>query len=591
MSDVKRTITPNDPADFTPTREPQIPLQPFRYWCQKVLPLVYDDSLSYYELLCKVVDYLNKTMEDVTNMDTDMTNLLNAYNQLQEYVNNYFSTLDVQEEINNKLNGMAEDGTLSELLSDIVGYDSYPTFVDSLSGMTNHKLAYVLTTNGHIYYYDNTWKDSGLVYGSFSSYTPSDILIAPTNVGSYFNDLNNAPLNKTVFLFNMTSDLMGNLPVNSVPYGALSTFQYSNVDNQPGGYQLLILENGAYVRLNTGSKEEGFSWAKWQNLNEKPNYRPSDILIAPTNVGSYFNDLNNAPLNKTVFLYNITSTLMSNLPVNSVPYGALSTFQYSSNGKQPGGYQLLILENGAYIRLNSGNEEEGFSWAEWQKLGETINYINGFNLFRSFCTIGDSLSVGYHTLKNGSPVTEDKDVSWSSYIKNKYNNTVYWSGKSGATCKSWLAEESETWGVKYMKKIAAQPLYILCMGANEVGSAIGSASDIGTDNDTLYAYVSKVISEVKKHSPNCFIISTGISRGQGVSGGVSAVNNVYKDMENHFENYFYLDCVVELNSEPFTSLYNDFHYTPLGYSALAELFERKINEKINGNIDDFLYAV
>ena len=28
-------------------------LSPFRLWCQKVLPLVYDDSLSYYELLFK----------------------------------------------------------------------------------------------------------------------------------------------------------------------------------------------------------------------------------------------------------------------------------------------------------------------------------------------------------------------------------------------------------------------------------------------------------------------------------------------------------------------------------------------------------
>ena len=40
-------------------------LTPFRFWCQKVLPLVYDDSLSYYELLCKVIDYLNKMGEDV----------------------------------------------------------------------------------------------------------------------------------------------------------------------------------------------------------------------------------------------------------------------------------------------------------------------------------------------------------------------------------------------------------------------------------------------------------------------------------------------------------------------------------------------
>ena len=33
-------------------------LSNFRFWCQKVLPLVYDDSLSYYEVLCKIVKYI-----------------------------------------------------------------------------------------------------------------------------------------------------------------------------------------------------------------------------------------------------------------------------------------------------------------------------------------------------------------------------------------------------------------------------------------------------------------------------------------------------------------------------------------------------
>ena len=38
-------------------------LKCFRFWCYKVLPLVYDDSLSYYEVLCEVVDYINKLIE------------------------------------------------------------------------------------------------------------------------------------------------------------------------------------------------------------------------------------------------------------------------------------------------------------------------------------------------------------------------------------------------------------------------------------------------------------------------------------------------------------------------------------------------
>lgn len=37
-------------------------VKPLRYWVQKVLPLVYDDSLSYYELLDRVVYKLNEVV-------------------------------------------------------------------------------------------------------------------------------------------------------------------------------------------------------------------------------------------------------------------------------------------------------------------------------------------------------------------------------------------------------------------------------------------------------------------------------------------------------------------------------------------------
>lgn len=39
-----------------------INVNPVKFWCQKVLPLVYDDSLSYYELLGKVINQLNEVI-------------------------------------------------------------------------------------------------------------------------------------------------------------------------------------------------------------------------------------------------------------------------------------------------------------------------------------------------------------------------------------------------------------------------------------------------------------------------------------------------------------------------------------------------
>lgn len=109
-------IKKKEPADFSPNVEVPSKAGSFRFWCQKVLPLVYDDSLSYYELLCKVVNYLNNVIDDVNTLGTDVDNLNKAYIELQSYVNDYFSTLDVQEEINNKLDEMAEDGSLYELI-------------------------------------------------------------------------------------------------------------------------------------------------------------------------------------------------------------------------------------------------------------------------------------------------------------------------------------------------------------------------------------------------------------------------------------------------------------------------------------------
>ena len=133
-----RTITPNPPADFVPSKNDVSYLRPFRVWCQKVLPLVYDDSLSYYELLCKVVDYLNKTMEEVNQLGVDVSNLFNAFQQLQDYVNNYFDSLDVQEEINNKLDQMAQDGTLAALMGKymIRVYDTFDEAPKDIENIT-----------------------------------------------------------------------------------------------------------------------------------------------------------------------------------------------------------------------------------------------------------------------------------------------------------------------------------------------------------------------------------------------------------------------------------------------------------------------
>lgn len=93
-------------------------LKPFKAWFQKTLPLVYDDSLTYQELLYKLIAKINEVVESQNQTNENFDELYALFIQLKEYVDNYFKNLDVQEEINNKLDEMAADGTLDKIINE-----------------------------------------------------------------------------------------------------------------------------------------------------------------------------------------------------------------------------------------------------------------------------------------------------------------------------------------------------------------------------------------------------------------------------------------------------------------------------------------
>lgn len=64
-------------------------LKHFKYWCYKVLPLVYDDSLSYYEVLCKVVTYINNMIDNLKDVGNDVTSLQAALKEVQNWIDNF----------------------------------------------------------------------------------------------------------------------------------------------------------------------------------------------------------------------------------------------------------------------------------------------------------------------------------------------------------------------------------------------------------------------------------------------------------------------------------------------------------------------
>lgn len=95
-------------------------LTPFGRFCCTIgnLPTSYMESLTYEQQLLWLCKYLEETVIPAVNNNGEaVEELQTLYTQLKNYVDTYFENLDVQEEINNKLDAMAEDGTLNEIIT------------------------------------------------------------------------------------------------------------------------------------------------------------------------------------------------------------------------------------------------------------------------------------------------------------------------------------------------------------------------------------------------------------------------------------------------------------------------------------------
>ena len=81
---------------------------------------VLQQTARMYAKVRELVDSYNQFTEDVTDTVNDY---IERFNELYTYVHDYFDNLDVQEEINHKLDEMAEDGTLETLIAKVLDTD------------------------------------------------------------------------------------------------------------------------------------------------------------------------------------------------------------------------------------------------------------------------------------------------------------------------------------------------------------------------------------------------------------------------------------------------------------------------------------
>lgn len=249
------------------------------------------DALTNYQLFCKVVEYLNTVIGSQNEVTEQMESVLN-----------YFNNLDVQDEINNKLDQMAEDGTLSNIIrnyidptinefkdevngrleeqdSDITEIRNIvtnvasgtPLVASSISEMTDTSRTYVNTSNGKWYYYDgDSWEIGGDYQSSGISNGSIDLLMFDNLLKSNYFDVYSTPLdlgNAYTGYYKPDGTLVENTSFVNYHYtltnGKIYTFNGEN-NNQCTGLVIMDANNNVVFQSNNDTTTRSDCTATFQ---------------------------------------------------------------------------------------------------------------------------------------------------------------------------------------------------------------------------------------------------------------------------------------------------------------------------------------
>ena len=217
-------------------------------------------------------------------------------------------------------------------------------------------------------------------------------------------------------------------------------------------------------------------------------------------------------------------------------------------------------------------------------------------LFEKIGVIGDSYASGEIYSDASTVIGDLYNLSWGQMIARRNGIRCENFSKGGLTTASWL---SSPYGLTKLNNSDAMDLYVIVLGINDVYSIltndesyIGSESDIGTDNNTLWRNMSVIINACYTKNPNARVIILGLSgRNENTSGWMRLIRMENAALEDIAE-YYGVPYKALMESDYFNSdfYFNNMvggHPTAINYSGMSIAIEKMIEEIMKENPDYF----
>jgi len=197
------------------------------------------------------------------------------------------------------------------------------------------------------------------------------------------------------------------------------------------------------------------------------------------------------------------------------------------------------------------------------------------------------MTAGYINIGNGVQETNE-DYAWPGFMARLTGNEYINCGASGATVLTW---QTTSRGLPKARSAGVAQAYLVGLGINDTSNVtLGTSADIGTDNQTYYGGMSKIVRELNAISPKAKIflqtMPTNSETRQAYNEAVREIVEAYKDTYPvhllDLDAYKSLYFVSTITGDSIGG-----HYTAIAYQQFAENLRFIWSKYINSHISDF----